>query len=365
MHKHRYAYLDGLRGVAAIIVMIFHADTLWGFSLAHGHLAVDIFFLMSGFVIASAYDARLASGEMSALDFLKVRLIRLYPVYLMSFVISLPLFLKTYLGVEGVTPGGLLFAAKTIALNLFMLPSYSPRGPVLFAVNLVYWSLFFEMAVNIVYAACHRFLKGRVLLAVIMISGLVIAGLALVNGNLDLGVSWPEFGGGLARAVFGIFAGIALFRYRDGIALPLNRLPAPLVLGIACLPMLMPRSDPFDGVIDLLAVMMIFPAAVLMLSKAASGRTTSLWLALGAASYPLYLLHFQAWKYAEIMLRYHPEKYAPFAGIVTLGLLMPLCILLERRVDEPIRQWMSKRWIRRPAPASQVPAVKTETDMAA
>lgn len=365
MHKHRYAYLDGLRGAAAIIVMVFHADTLWGLSLAHGHLAVDIFFLMSGFVIASAYDARLASGDMSVLDFLKVRLIRLYPVYLISFVVSLPLFLKTYLGLEGLTPGGLLFAAKTMTLNLFMLPSYSPRGPVLFAVNLVYWSLFFEMAVNIIYAACHPFLKGRVLHLLILASGLAVAGLALMHGNLDLGVAWREFGGGLVRAVFGIFAGIALFRYRDRIALPFKGFPAPLVLLLACLPMLMPHSGPFDSLIDLVAVLLIFPASVLILSRAASTQMTGLWLALGAASYPLYLLHFQAWKYAEIILRYHPEKYAPFAGIVTLGLLIPLCILLERRVDEPIRQWMTRRWIRRPAPAKQSPVVQTETDMAA
>ncbi len=362
MHKHRYAYLDGLRGAAAIIVMIFHAQTLWGFNLAHGYLAVDVFFLMSGFVIASAYDARLASEELTALGFLKVRLIRLYPVYLMSFVISLPLFLKTYLGVEGITPGGLLFAAKTMALNLLMLPSYSPRAAVLFAVNLVYWSLFFELVVNMIYAACYRFLKGRILLFIIAASGLALSGLTLMHGNLDYGVSWPEFGTGLLRAVFGIFAGVGLFRYRYKITVPLNRVPAAFVLMFACLPMLLPETGPFDAAIDILAVLAVFPAAILVLSRAISTRATGLWLALGAASYPLYLFHFQVWKYAEIILRYHPEKYAPVAGLVTLGLLILFSIILERRVDEPVRRWMTRRWIKRPI---SLPSTKAETDIAA
>src|ERR1700761_6004380 len=77
---HAYPALDGLRGVAAIAVMLHHFRPLtapWLF--AHGYLAVDLFFLLSGFVIAHAYDARFRKG-LGVPAFLVIRLIRLWPM---------------------------------------------------------------------------------------------------------------------------------------------------------------------------------------------------------------------------------------------------------------------------------------------
>ncbi|WP_374593252.1 acyltransferase family protein, partial [Aquabacterium sp.] len=81
---NRFVFLDGIRGLAALIVLTRHTYDFWGFKFFHGYLAVDLFFLLSGFVISSAYDRRLDEGAISRTDFVVIRLIRFYPVYLIS-----------------------------------------------------------------------------------------------------------------------------------------------------------------------------------------------------------------------------------------------------------------------------------------
>lgn len=81
--KPRYEILDGLRGVAAMIVVAFHLFETYSKGpafqiLNHGYLAVDFFFVLSGFVIGYAYDDRW--NKMSLKDFFKRRLVRLHPM---------------------------------------------------------------------------------------------------------------------------------------------------------------------------------------------------------------------------------------------------------------------------------------------
>ena len=80
--KHVYATLDGIRGIAAALVAMRHAGALFpGWDFPNSGLAVDLFFVISGFVVASAYDRRLADG-LTLGAFMRIRLIRLYPLYL-------------------------------------------------------------------------------------------------------------------------------------------------------------------------------------------------------------------------------------------------------------------------------------------
>ena len=78
----RYATLDGLRGAAAMVVVFVHFHALYHLpEIEHGYLAVDLFFAMSGFVIANAYDRKLSSGELNWQKYFVLRLFRLYPLY--------------------------------------------------------------------------------------------------------------------------------------------------------------------------------------------------------------------------------------------------------------------------------------------
>ena len=90
--KPHYEILDGLRGVAAVLVMLYHIGE--GFatspvdqSVNHGYLAVDLFFILSGFVIGYAYDDRWDIG-LTVKDFLRRRLIRLHPMVIMGVLLA-------------------------------------------------------------------------------------------------------------------------------------------------------------------------------------------------------------------------------------------------------------------------------------
>lgn len=89
MQAKHFMGLDGLRGVAALIVVIYHRR-FWvaGFEDWHGYLAVDFFFLPSGFVISHAYGGRLASGQLSPDRFAVARVIRLYPLIVLGAVLG-------------------------------------------------------------------------------------------------------------------------------------------------------------------------------------------------------------------------------------------------------------------------------------
>src|SRR5882762_5908334 len=94
--KNHYPILDGLRGVASVIVIVFHVfEAFTGGNkfvqiINHGYLAVDFFFLLSGFVVAYAYDDRW--GKITTWDFYKRRLVRLQPMVIMGSLIGAALF---------------------------------------------------------------------------------------------------------------------------------------------------------------------------------------------------------------------------------------------------------------------------------
>lgn len=340
--KKRYVYLDGLRGLAAMIVMIFHARTLWNFNFERGYLAVDIFFLLSGFVIASAYDQKISKENLNTLMFMKARIIRLYPVYLLSAFISLPLFLNEYLGRQVVTFDKLFFAITAFSLNALMIPSYSSYSPVIFPINLIYWTLFYELLANLAFVVFHRFLTGRKLLALVLLMGTALIIITFKQGIMDGGNTWRDAPIGFFRAFFGIFAGVMLFRCNHQIARLLPALPGWLYLIVGCSILAIPRSELYDPFVDIIAVMCVFPICLLALANAQTSRFEGVLVALGSASYPLYLFHLQTWKYIEAILHHHAERYAPYIGIVTLGGLLLFAIVLERKVDEPFRRWLTQ-----------------------
>ena len=89
--KPRYEILDGLRGIAALMVVIFHLFETYSKGAAfqivnHGYLAVDFFFVLSGFVVGYAYDDRW--DKMTTWGFFKRRLTRLHPMLVMGTLIG-------------------------------------------------------------------------------------------------------------------------------------------------------------------------------------------------------------------------------------------------------------------------------------
>jgi peptidoglycan/LPS O-acetylase OafA/YrhL len=290
MPRSRYAYLDGIRGVAAILVLFRHTGIFWHFGFYRSYLAVDLFFILSGFVIAYAYDEKLRDGKISMTQFLKIRLIRLYPVFLMSVIVCALAVMAAMLFDPPGTAPSIAEISAVIALTALYLPSHLSGSDDLFPLNAIYWSLFFELAMNVFYAAARPRLNTAVLFVVAGSFGLMVGGIAYEYGTLNVGFTWgfgPIFSG-FVRAAFGIFLGLLLFRLRGPFISRFGGLVNPWLASLlVCALLASPSADRFNAVIDWLVVVLVFPLSILFASQPSSTRFERLLLILCSASYPI------------------------------------------------------------------------------
>jgi peptidoglycan/LPS O-acetylase OafA/YrhL len=329
--------LDGLRGVAALAVVGSHFENLSGISLhlRHAGVAVDFFFILSGFVIAQAYEDRLAGG-LGWRAYMALRLERLYPAILGG------LFLGLIVALAG---GEKLFPA--MALQVLLLPVF--WGPILhggelFPLDGPLWSLFLEVAANALHAAAFRWLTTWRLAAVVALAAGVLIPVSLLCGGLDIGWSRQGFWGGPPRVIFGFGMGLLIHRLQAlGVAAP--RAPYGLVvLGlILCLVRPFPEAGLY-GLTDLVIVLVVLPVLVMLATRSPPpARVMKLTLWLGALSYPLYAIHAPLLRGFETVLDRLSDSQEMVGWIVALPAVIALAALFERRYDAPIRSWLRAR----------------------
>ena len=221
--KPHYEILDGLRGVAAVMVIIFHLfEAHAGGShltqiINHGYLAVDFFFMLSGFVIGYAYDDRWK--VMKTKDFFKRRLIRLHPMVVMGAVLGAITFCIQGCEQWDGTRVSISMVMVAMLLNLFLIPAVPGTGPEvrgngeMFPLNGPSWSLFFEYIGNIMYALFIRRMSTKALTALIVLAGIGLASFAIFNfsgaGHRGVGWTMEEYNliGGFLRVLFSFSMG--------------------------------------------------------------------------------------------------------------------------------------------------------------
>lgn len=361
--KPHYNILDGLRGVAALCVVWFHIFEAFATShvdqgVNHGYLAVDFFFLLSGFVIAYAYDDRW--GKMSIGDFLKRRVIRLHPMVVMGALIGGVMFYFqgcSVWDVSKITIGALLFATF---INTLLIPATvgtEVRGVgEMYPLNGPSWSLFFEYIGNILYALIIRKLSTKALAVLVFLTGCGLASFAIFGplGDICAGYSLTlmEFTAGSLRLMFSFSAGLLLFRLFK----PANVKGAFWICSAALIALFfMPRLGGYDnfwmnGLYDTICFALLFP---IILYIGASGKTTDkftnkLCAFLGDISYPLYMVHYPfiylyfAWVKNEELtfVQSLPGAIALFFGSI---LLAYICL---KFYDIPVRRFLSKRFLK-------------------
>jgi len=342
---HRYLALDALRGVAALVVVTLHTRN--GFAglpdPISGYLAVDLFFLLSGFVIASAYDARL-DAALTWRAFLVVRLIRLYPLYLLGMSIGIAAaLLRMFMGAPPAEPGRVTL---DVLFGLAMLPSPTTIGAPsasLFPLDPPAWSLFYELAVNIAFALWHRHLSQTMLRNAILALALTMAGVALGHGSVDVGNYWASIVQGFPRAALPFLVGVYLFRYGPRIA---PRTGAALAGAIAVL-LLVLMLDPgrWRVAFDLAAVFVLFPLLAAVSARVGlSARAGRMAGQAGKVSYAVYILHGPAvgLLYA-VLRRVAPDAHeARLAGPGAVVLAVLACWAVDRYYDAPLRRWLNR-----------------------
>ena len=371
--KPHYVLLDGLRGMAALMVVWYHVFE--GFAFAdgssievfnHGYLAVDFFFMLSGFVISYAYDNRWQSVGAARLDlksFFRRRLIRLHPMLVMGATIGV----ITYCLQGCVRWDGSGVPFWQVGVAWLMAICFVPICPgaicdvrgngEMFPLNGPAWSLFFEYIGNILYALFLRRLSSCALGVVVSLTGLAWIYYAVtdVSGYGMVGVGWTldaaNFGGGLLRMFFPFTLGMLMARnFRPTKVCGIFWIATGLLFLLFSVPYLSVVGEVhLNGVYEMVCIVLVFPCIVWL---AASGATTDkvstgLCRWLGNLSYPLYIVHypvmylFYAWL-IDNKLYTLSETWPVVIGVCALNVLLAHVCL--KFYDEPVRRWLARSW---------------------
>ena len=334
--------LDLLRGVAAIAVVLYHKKAL-PLSSTSAYLAVDLFFLLSGVVVSEAYAERLASGW-SVGRFMLVRVVRLWPLYMVGTLIGLVA--VTLSLATGVTPFWHGSIAKIVLFATFFLPGVHQWEGTLFPLNGAAWSLFAELAVNLFFAiVCRLRLERLWPLFIVLSAAFLLFEVHRRMGSshgLDFGAF--NFPAGVARAFFSFSMGVGIHRaWRTG-RLPAIRVPTMAIL-FAFLAMILLAPARTAGAVfwALLIIAVGFPVLVALALDAVPGPLVRRLSALsGRISYPIYTTHLPAFAVLEAACG-GPDAPSPLAfwlvGLASVAVALPL----DRYVDTPIRRYMSHR----------------------
>lgn len=361
--KPHYHILNGLRGVAAIMVIFYHIFEAFATSpidqkFNHGYLAVDFFFVLSGFVIGYAYDDRWKG--MSKKNFFKRRLIRLQPMVIMGAFLGLITFLIQGGEMWDGTKVQIPFIILAFVLSTFLIPALPGSGAEvrgngeMFPLNGPSWSLFFEYIGNILYALFLRRFSTKALKVVVTLSGIGLATFAIGNfsGYGNLGVGWSladnNFIGGFLRLLYAFSAGLLMSR----IFKP-KRIKGAFLICSAIIVVLL--SIPYignadtlwmNGLYDAICTIVIFPMLVYIGASGTikSKLSTAVCKFLGDISYPLYMVHypfmylFYSWVWKKELT--FAETW-PTALLLLFGNLLLAWIVLKL-YDEPLRKYLQK-----------------------
>jgi peptidoglycan/LPS O-acetylase OafA/YrhL len=339
--KRIFGALDGIRGVAALCVVVRHTAGFWGkFYMPYNDLAVDLFFLLSGVVIANAYEGRLAKG-LALRDFVNIRLQRFYPLYALGTVIGVAGVLA--LPSMAISQWSWSFLGVSTVLGALMLPTFNLLHPAyLFPLNRPGWSLFFELVVNIVFALTWRKLSVRMLSVVVGLSALAMVAATIWYGELGTGWSWRHIVGGVPRVGFSFFGGVLMYRF-------LKEHPKPIPFSpwflLAALPLIFLAPAWWGEPYELFCVLAVFPAMVwVALHSEPSPQAQPAFSFLGRISYPIYAIHGPLYILVfRVLWRAHAlPKPSLLTGLGFLAILVGLAALLDRYFDVPIRQWMAR-----------------------
>ena len=370
--KPHYELLDGLRGVAAILVLFYHIFEGFSFAeisneagdgiittLNHGHIAVDFFFILSGFVISYAYDDRWK--KMNTWQFFKRRLIRLHPMLIIGAIIGAVTFaIASFEKWDGTTsPIGLVMVA--LLFSMLMIPAvpgvpYEVRGNgEMFPLNGPGWSLFFEYIGNILYALFIRRLSTKLLATLAAILGVLHAWFFIGNiSEYDMvGVGWTidevNFWGGLVRMLFPFTIGMLLARtFKPCKIKGAFWICSIMLIAIFSTPYIAPENDiSLNSLYEVVCIAIIFPFIVwLGACGSCEGHTSKINKWLGDISYPLYIVHY------PIMYLFYAwlieNEYYTLQDCIGMSLLVvvssiTLAFLCLKLYDEPVRKWLAKK----------------------
>lgn len=364
--KNHYVILDGLRGVASLMVVVFHLfEAYSGGSphkqiINHGYLAVDFFFLLSGFVIAYAYDDRWAG--MGRWDFYKRRLVRLQPMIVMGGLIGAALVGFQHFSIFPKLEAATIWQILGLMLLGFLMIPVTPSADIrgwseIYPLNGPAWSLFYEYLANILYAVGVRKLSNRWLGVIVALSALALVHLLVFGPRGDVIGGWAlDADGiriGLTRVLFPFFAGVLLMRLG-------KRIRVRNAFGLCSLLLIVALALPrfggterlwVNGLYEAACVILLFPLIVALGAgeKSVDGMSVRTARFFGDLSYPLYITHYPL---IYIYTGWVVDKKVPAAqgALVGAGVFVAAVAIAYaclKLYDEPARRWLAAKLLAR------------------
>lgn len=365
--KPHYEILDGLRGVAALLVVLFHVFEIHSHGdhskqiINHGYLAVDFFFLLSGFVLGYAYDDRW--GKMTLKDFFKRRIIRLQPMIIIGSIIGALLFYfqdSPALGWGGINEVPIWKMLLVMVIGFTLIPvgkGLDIRGwNEMHPLNGPAWSLFFEYIANIVYALVLRRVSKVVLAILVVVAAGFTIHYAFTNSNGDIIGGWSiddstQLKIGFIRLAFPFLAGLLLARIGKLRYTKNAFLSAALLLVVL---LSVPRLGDADslwlnGLYECFCLIIMFPFIIWLGAggKVQGYKASKVCKFLGDISYPIYITHFpiayvyMAWVTNNNLTLEQSWHY----GLLVVIAAVATAYLAMRFYDLPIREWLRKKFL--------------------
>ena len=358
--KPHYIILDGLRGVAAIVVVIFHifeghATSHLDQIINHGYLAVDFFFLLSGFVIGYAYDDRWKT--MSFKEFFKRRVVRLQPMVILGMIIGAACFyFQSNPYTPGITEVPLWKVLLVMVLGFVLFPvrgSMEIRGwGEMHPLNGPGWSLFFEYIANIFYGLFVRKFSNLALSVLVVLSAIALVHLAVTSPNGDIVGGWsitPEqIRIGFCRVMFPFFAGLLMSRTLKIASLKNTFFWCSLFLIVI---LAMPRIGGsenlwMNGIYESVCIIVFFPIIVYLGASGSIENSIGIKICkfFGDISYPIYITHYPLiYIYMGYVMTNKLSIQDSFSiAILTFFATLLLAYLSLKLYDAPIRKWLGR-----------------------
>lgn len=347
--RRSYLTLDGMRAVGAFLVVTRHVpDFFGGFRAPESFLAVDLFYLVSGFVVAHAYGERLNRGGF-LWTFFKTRVIRLYPFYLIGIGLGVA---DTVLNITQHPHGWWTWTklAEATITGLFMIPllpgmqvnGSTMDGPV--------WTLFPELVANMAYAAAIRFMTMTVLAIILVVCAAALVFAEFHYGTLDVGYAADNGWAGLARVGYSFFAGVVMFRVLSD-KMVVSEWASWACLIVLALVLGITPGNRIGAWYELAVVFVGFPALLALAVRyepksALTGRAFSY---LGLVSYGVYIIHQPIGHLLRPTLERvvrlpHGWPALPWA-IGFLAFLVLAAGLIDRFYDAPVRKVLRAKFL--------------------
>ncbi len=362
--KKHYEILDGLRGVAAILVVAFHIFEAFAGGnrfiqiINHGYLAVDFFFLLSGFVVAYAYDDRWE--KMTQWEFYKRRLIRLQPMVILGMIIGAIFYYFQASDILFPMIAGMevwkVILTMVIGFTLLPIPpSMEIRGwGEMHPLNGPAWSLFFEYIANILYAVIFRKFSNKVLSVFVLIFAGLLINYTVFGPKGDViggwSLNWQQMNVGFTRLLYPFFAGVLLCRLGKLIHIK-NAfwICAVLITIVLSLPRFGGENNLWiNGIYESICIIFIFPVIVAIGAGGEIKNEFSLKICklLGDISYPIYITHYPLiyWFTAWIADNKVTMENGYLEGIGVLLVSILLAFVCLKLYDEPVRNWLVKKF---------------------